>query len=470
MISKDAYIEARKHKDKNFDGKFYFGVKTTGIYCMPSCPAPLAKEDNVRYFNTIDEAEALGYKPCKRCHPHTLISTSREYVEKALVIISHDYKNPISVETLARKCFVSERHLRTCFKQSLGCTPNEVISYYVMREAHARICHTDDTFKEIAGHLGFHTTRQLSQLFSKQYKVTPTALRKGNSIEIGLKMVIPCDDKEAFYATLEFMAQRCLKGIEIVNEMAYLRTYHLPSGKGYFKVFYDVSLKQVLINLFTDDLLSSLHVFEKVKKMFDLDTDLEHIKNTLAKDRWLIPDDTITIKRLPRAFDSLEFLVRAILGQQITVKAATTLAGRIVERYHHKTTDDYPDGLSFYFPSLDGLLSMSFEALGITHTRQETLRRVLIALKEGDFNLTEQQSFDAFSKAFREIKGIGEWTTHYVAMRGLGMVDSFPSTDLGVMKAMASAPCDQTKKGLLAYAENWRPYRAYATLLLWDRL
>jgi len=464
------FIEARLKKDKRFDGQFYFGVKTTGIFCVASCPAPTAKEENVRYFNTIREAEEAGYKPCKRCHPHTLMASSRECVERALAIIGDEYQNDLSIKALAKKCYISERYLRECFRQVLGSTPRDVLKYYAMRRAYNSICHTDEPLASIAEKHGFKSLRQLNQTFSNRYQVTSTALRNGKTVDIGLKMTVPFDDRDAFKETLLFMAPRCLKGVEIVREAAYLRTYFLPSGKGYFKVTYDENTKEIVILLFTDDLLSCTSVFEKVKKMFDIDADVDKIKAVLMKDTWLLPDSTVKIKRIPRAFDALEFLVRAILGQQITVKAATTLAGRIVERHHAETASHYPQGLSFFFPTLEDLVAMSFEDIGITHTRQQTLKRVLEALRQNAFQLTEEQSFEKFSKEFMRIKGIGEWTTHYVGMRGLGMTDSFPSTDLGVIKAMARAPAVQTKKGLLAYAENWRPYRAYATLLLWERL
>jgi len=210
-----------------------------------------------------------------------------------------------------------------------------------------------------------------------------------------------------------------------------------------------------------------MEIHNRVRKMFDLDTDFSRINHLLAADTTLSRGMTNGhVPRLPVAFDPFEFVVRAILGQQITVKPATTLAGRIAEKAEQNTGPEYPDGLDRYFPDAEELVSLDLSGIGLTQTRQATLQTAVRAVLDEAVKLTPNQPFDAFHRDFSILKGIGDWTVHYVAMRGLGMKDCFPATDLGVIKALTRDE-KPTKKAIQAMAEAWRPYRSYATLCLW---
>jgi len=204
--------------------------------------------------------------------------------------------------------------------------------------------------------------------------------------------------------------------------------------------------------------------------MFDLDTDFSEINNKLSQDKRIAKGMVNGhVPRLPIAFDPFEFVIRAILGQQISVVAATTLASRIAEKSSLKCPDNYPKGLSLFFPNPTELLKTDLSDLGITSIRQTTIITVATAVLDNTISLTSNQLFDTFYKKFSALKGIGDWTVNYVAMRGLGIIDSFPATDLGVIKALSEGETQLTKKEIIRTAENWRPYRAYAALCLWNR-
>lgn len=212
-------------------------------------------------------------------------------------------------------------------------------------------------------------------------------------------------------------------------------------------------------------------IYHRVRKMFDLDNNIVHISKHLNRDDRLakgMVDNTVP--RLPMAFNTFEFVIRAILGQQITVKAATTLAGRVAAKAGITYENSPVEGLKYFFPDLEEMLTMDLSDIGITKIRQGTIRNVLEALRDGVFSLDRNQRYEDFRKSFIRIKGIGEWTTEYIAMRGFGMVDSFPAMDLGIIKALTVDDKKLSRKEILEIAKPWQPYRAYAALSLWHSL
>ena len=272
-----------------------------------------------------------------------------------------------------------------------------------------------------------------------------------------------------FKQVLFFMERRAMAGVEVVTETGYSRTFRAKNATGFFTVTDSPNQSALELRIACDDTRCITEISNRVRKMFDLDTDFSLINERCAKDEHLSRGMVEGhVPRLPVAFDPFEFVIRAILGQQISVQAATTLASRVAVKADLKSDGGYPSGLDYFFPNPNELLDLDLDGLGIPRTKQATLKTVTQAILDQRVKLTSSQPFETFSKDFSALKGIGEWTVHYVAMRGLGMVDSFPVTDLGVIKALTEKGRAPSKKEITEMAEQWRPYRAYAALCLWN--
>lgn len=448
------YENARINKDRHYDGQFFFAVKTTNIFCRPSCPSPIAKKENVTYYETMFDALNHGYRPCRRCRPDVNVEyyngnvDGAELVNKALGMIYDGYLNEHSLGDMAGTLGVTDRHLRNLFNDNIGMPPVKVAAYHRVLFAKKLLVYSDISVTDVAYASGFGSTRQFNDVFKDTFGQTPTEVRgvkiniaAGDSqtnlidtkiSEDGTKqertseavMKIPYEEPFDYEGILSFVGARAIKGVEVVGDGTYQRTFRIGEAKG--------------------------------------------ISDYLGKDPLLIKGmkDGL-VPRLPVAFNTFEFIIRAILGQQITVKAATTLAGRIAERFGMKVGNGYPDGLECYFPGPEELKEMSIEGLGITGIRQNTIRTVTEAVVNGTVSLSRNQSYEQFRNDFIALKGIGSWTVNYVAMRGLGMMDSFPAKDLGVIKALMDGDRKPSEKEILKRAEGWQPYRAYAALCLW---
>ena len=282
-------------------------------------------------------------------------------------------------------------------------------------------------------------------------------------------LLLPYKKPFYFQQILSFMKHREMTGVEVVTEDSYSRTFRIGNAKGFFTVTDRPEQSALELTIDCDDMVCHTEIHNRVRKVFDLDTDFAVINERFVKDK-LLSEGMVSghVPRLPIAFSPFEFVVRAILGQQISVKAATTLAVRVAKKAAIKSDSSFPSGLDFFFPYPSELLALELDELGLARTRQATLKTVAQAILIGDVKLTANQSFDKFHKDFSALKGIGDWTVNYVAMRGLGMVDSFPASDLGVVKALTKEGNVPSQKEIRNMAENWQPYRSYATLCLWN--
>ncbi|PIE61890.1 MAG: hypothetical protein CSA29_00935 [Desulfobacterales bacterium] len=273
-----------------------------------------------------------------------------------------------------------------------------------------------------------------------------------------------------FSQSVEFMKRRAIKGVEVIDDEGYARTFRTNHAKGYFTVRDIANESALALRIVCDDIRCHMKIHHQVRRMFDLDTDFTPINEKFQRDTILSKGMVAgQVPRLPIAFDPFEFCVRAILGQQVSVQAAATLASRVAEKARLETEARFPSGLDYYFPGPQELVQTDLEGMGITRARQATIANMAQGLMDKVFSLNLNQSFETFQKNFSSIKGIGEWTVAYVAMRGMGMVDSFPATDLGIIKALEKNGKRPSRKEILKRADLWRPYRAYAALCLWNQ-
>lgn len=469
------YMQARLEKDASFDGRFFFGVKTTGIFCRPSCPARVAKEENVRYFATMYAALEAGFTPCYRCRPdidlgfvHSQVEGA-QIVQRAMSMIDAGWLNNHSVGQLAAAVGRSERQLRQLFSEQLGISPLRAARYSRAVFAKRLILQTQESFTNIAFAAGFSSIRQFNDTVKQTFKKTPSALRaNANTAADNPGLPLHGLDADSFRHALGFMRPREIPGVEQVGEASYARSFRTEDGQ---PASFRVQLNPVSgrPELRIDGGLSSyMPIYHRVRRMFGLEHDMGRVAAQLQADPLLFaPGQPRIVPRLPVAFDAFEFIIRAILGQQISVKAATTIAGRVVQQANLPG----PAAGQWLFPRPAELLALDLTALGVTRARAQTLRSVAEAVHEGRLPLNGVGGYDAFSSAFLPIKGIGPWTVEYAGMRALGLPDCFPVSDLGLIKMMATKDgARRTQKQMSQRAERWRPYRSFAAMCLWRKL
>jgi AraC family transcriptional regulator of adaptative response / DNA-3-methyladenine glycosylase II len=480
----EIYERARLARDSRFDGHFYVAVKTTGIYCRPICPANAPKSKNVSFFPSAAAAGEAGYRPCLRCRPESAPGTpawsgTSTTVRRGLRLISTGALDDGNVELLADRLGVTSRHLRRLFNTHLGASPLAVAHTQRLHFAKRLIDETQLPMSHIADAAGYGSTRRFNDAFKNTYDRSPRDLRsfrdrrESNDKSATLAVNLPYRAPFNWDAMLEFFAHRAIPGVEAVSGKAYKRTISINDTHGVIEI--QPAAKKGYLTLTLDGVAtgSLFEVVQRTREIFDLDAPVAEIEKTLKKDRKL----AALLKahkgiRVPGAWDGFELAVRAILGQQISVAAATTLAGRIAKRYGGalKLDNQSPESsLATIFPTPVRLSRARFNDIGLVKSRAATIRSLSVAVIRGDINFDFSQDPDEFCEKMKSIKGIGDWTAQYVAMRVLKHPDAFPTADLGLLKAI-EAPERVSPSTLTQRAENWRPWRAYAALLLWNSL
>lgn len=477
-INSDIYERARLSRDARFDGRFYVGVKTTGIYCRPICPANLPKSKNVTFYPTAAAASEAGFRPCLRCRPECAPGTpawagTSTTVQRGLRLIADGALEDGNVERLADRLGVTSRHLRRLFTRHVGASPLAVAHTQRLHFAKRLIDQTSLTMQDISVAAGFGSVRRFNDTFRKTYGRTPRELRRSQDSEVStgaLTVQLPYRRPYGWKELLAFFEGRATPGVELVKSGRYLRTVRIGDRSGVIDVQdIDGALSLTAHGITTDALFAAV---QRTRGLFDLDAPIDDIGAVLSRDKtlsvWLKSNPGI---RVPGAWDGFELCVRAVLGQQVSVKAATTFAARIAERYGEPVgvavegLDDAPTRL---FPGPQQLTRARLESLGIIRSRAQTIRDIARAVNNGELCFGAEQSTDEFRSALTSIKGVGDWTAEYVAMRALKNPDAFPASDLGLLRAFDDEDARRLRPAeLLASAEAWRPWRAYAALLIW---
>jgi AraC family transcriptional regulator of adaptative response / DNA-3-methyladenine glycosylase II len=484
MLHPDICERARLARDPRFDGQFFIGVTTTGIYCRPICPAVSPKRAHVRYFPSAAAAAEAGFRPCLRCRPECAPGTpawngTSTTVRRGLRLIAAGALDHGSVEELAERLGVTSRHLRRLFLRHLGASPLAVASTQRLHFAKRLIDETRLPMSHVAVAAGYGSVRRFNDAFLKTYGRAPRELRRANgSLEEsaeGAPLTLRLHYREPldWPALLEFLNPRATPGVESVTGDTYRRVLSIDGRHGVVEVAPANRPGVLALTLYG---MGTEHLFELVRRareVFDLDAPAADIVAVLARDPVLRPRlQRRPGVRVPGAWNGFELTVRAILGQQVSVRAATTLAGRLAARYGEPlaAAPGIPagTGLTHAFPSPERLCRARLQGLGLTESRAATIRRVAAAVCAGDLRFDADDP-DELCRALRAIRGIGEWTVQYVAMRALRHPDAWPATDLGLLKAL-EPPHRMRPAELAARAESWRPWRAYAAMLLWSSL
>ncbi|MFS1525255.1 AlkA N-terminal domain-containing protein [Microbulbifer sp. 2304DJ12-6] len=472
---------ARLARDRRFDGRFFTAVKTTGIFCRPICPARSPLERNVTYFATAAEAANAGFRPCLRCRPDCapgspawgLVSTT---VQRALKLMRSE-REPQSVERLAERLGISSRYLRRLFAEHLGVSPLAVWQTERALFAFRLLRDTPLAIAEIAFASGFNSLRRFNGVFKQLYQRTPSEVRRAGSADgmakgAPARVQLSLDYRPPLHwpQILAFLGVRALAGVERVEDGIYQRSFELDRYRGVLRVAHEPEHHRLLVEISSQGGATGLYLLnQRLRRLFDLDADSAAIATVLSRDPLLARQlEMAPGLRLPGAWDPFETALRAILGQQISVAAATTIAGRLVARYGTTFVDDAGTKHTL-FPTAEQLAQADFAGLGLTRSRTKTLRGFVAATRDGRIDFT-QPSLDSWCTQVTALPGIGDWTAQYIAMRGLSMPDAFPASDLGILQALGSANEKATPKAALARAEHWRPWRAYGALLLWQSL
>jgi AraC family transcriptional regulator of adaptative response / DNA-3-methyladenine glycosylase II len=479
MLDHYACYRAVCARDARFDGAFFTGVKTTGIYCRPICPAPTPKQKNVDFYPSAAAAQEAGFRPCLRCRPETAPELAAwrgtsNSVSRALALIEEGGLDSANVGEFAERLGLGERQLRRLFRQHLGASPIAVAQTRRVHLAKQLIHETDLPMTEVALAAGYGSLRRFNESFRQMFGRAPASLRHSGKVHAAVAGDVALNlsyrPPYEWEAILAFLRKRAIPGIERVDESSYARTIAIDGAQGIVHVQKaDGNALRVTIRFSRLVLLPQ--IIARLRRVFDLAADPEAIATHLAEDSLLAP----LLKkrrglRVPGAWDGFELAVRALLGQQISVAAARTIAGRLVARFGTQLEIDRSgfEELTHVFPHPSALAGADLTTLGLPRTRAAALGALAADVAANPAIFSPHASLDEAIARLRKLAGVGEWTAHYIAMRELREADAFPAADLGLIRAVAKLTGETpTPKALLARAEGWRPWRAYAAQHLW---
>ncbi|HEV2377175.1 MAG TPA: AlkA N-terminal domain-containing protein [Streptosporangiaceae bacterium] len=513
----DTCYRAVLARDARFDGRFFTAVTSTGIYCRPVCPARTPARRHVRFFPHAGAAEAAGFRACRRCRPETSPGSPEwnaraDLTGRAVRLISDGYVDEHGVAGLASRLAVTERHLRRLLVAELGAGPLALARTTRLQTARRLLAETAMPVSDIAFASGFASIRQFNASFTESYGMSPSALRSrphhpgaGAAEGTWLTLRLACREPFDSGTLLGFLAARAIPGVEEVSATRYARTVHAPGGPGVVELVIPPApgarggsasngvgrgLRQVVLRVRLQRLRGVGQVVARCRQVLDLDADPVAIAAVLGADPVLAP---LVARhpglRVPGAYDGFELAVRAVLGQQVSVASARTLAGRLAAGYGTPlalAAVDGPSGAApasrpagkrlahpevaetgrrpqvrLLFPRPEDLADADLTGLGLTTSRQVTLRALAAAVATGRLTLDHGADPEEAAARLAELPGVGPWTVAYVLMRAVGDPDAFPATDLGLHRALARLGV--TPK----HAQHWRPWRSYAALHLW---
>ncbi len=464
-------------RDARYDGRFFTCVRTTGIYCRPICPARPPKLANCTFVPSAAAAQEAGYRPCLRCRPESSPTLdawrgTSATVSRALKLIESGALDESDIESLAMRLDIGARQLRRLFRRHLGAAPITVAQTRRVLLAKQLIHQTQLSMTEVALASGFGSLRRFNETFQHLYRRAPSQLRQratSASPASGISLLLPYRPPYDWEAMLQFLGTRALPGVEVVTPDSYARAIEIGKHVGSIEVT-QVPEQAALRVLVTFPRLDALPtIIARTRRLFDLGAEPVAILEALQSDPSLAPlVHSRPGLRVPGAWDGFEIAVRAVLGQQISVKEATRLGGRLASMLGPPATDGLVQpGLSRVFPRPELFSVAGLAGLGVPRSRIECIAGVAAAAQAQPDLFDPCRDLSVAVARFREITGVGEWTAQYIAMRGLGETDAFLASDAALQRVLAVKGRRPGAAELLARAESWRPWRAYAVLHLW---
>jgi AraC family transcriptional regulator, regulatory protein of adaptative response / DNA-3-methyladenine glycosylase II len=472
---------ALQSRDSRFDGLMYVGVSSTGVYCRPVCPARTPKFENCSFFGSAAAAQEAGFRPCLRCRPETAPDLASwrgtsNTVSRALALIAEGALDGSenSVTKLAARLGLGERQLRRLFFQHLGASPISVAQTRRTLFAKQLIHDTQMSMTDVAAAAGFSSVRRFNETFLNLFHRPPSALRRKSSAREEEKDVVLRLRYRAPYDwdhMLGFLRARAIPGVEVVEKDRYLRTVEANGAVGSISVAHLPAQQSLAVSIRFPDVRSLPAIVARVRRQFDLGADIETIDEHLSADPVLAK--LISQRpglRVPGGWDGFEVAVRAILGQQISVAAARRLAARLVELHSRSVPSSFrihPD-LSHVFPAAKRLAMTSSIGLAMPAARMATLKTIAEAAVADSGLFRPVSGVEKTILRLKKIRGVGEWTAQYIALRAMREMDAFPATDIALLRGSASIDGIKiTSASLLSRAESWRPWRGYAAQHIW---
>ncbi|HAL40007.1 MAG TPA: adenosine deaminase [Polaromonas sp.] len=485
LADSDCYL-ALKARDARFDGSFFTGVTSTGIYCRPVCSVKTPKRENCRFFRHAAQAEQAGFRPCLRCRPELAPHSVVWSIQDASYILAHQAARLLdepegwadaapSVDKLSARLGVSDRHMRRIFEAQFGVSPMQYLQTRRLLTAKQLLADTTMPITQVALISGYASVRRFNAAFVAHYKLNPTQLRRQGADRSGDNLTIRLGYRPPYdiAALLGFFSKRCINAIEFIatdtHQPAIGRTLRVESGgkvqAGWLLASFDEARSQLVLRV-SDSLLEVLPlVIRRVRAMFDLDADPAAINSVLHAS--FPGGDGL---RVPGALDGYELAVRAVLGQQITVAAARTLAQRMVDRFGEPLATPWPQ-LTRLFPAPAVLAAASGDALGqlgIVKQRQAAIVGIAQAVAEKRLQLHGGADVNATLAMLKELPGVGDWTAQYIAMRALRWPDAFPAGDVALHKALGVQALKNPARQAELASAAWKPWRSYAVIRAWS--
>jgi len=478
LLDPELCYRALRSRDARFDGRFFVAVRSTGVYCRPVCPASTPRRENCWFVPCAAAAQDAGFRPCLRCRPEASPGTpawlgTSATVSRALRLISDGALDTGSVGDLAGRLGVGERHLRRLFLRHLGASPLAIAKTRRLLFAKKLLDETDLAMADVAFASGFSSIRRFNDALRSCYDRTPSELRRGRrSSDVApgdeVRLRLPYRAPFGWAGLLSFLSLRAIPGVEVVTDGAYVRAVQIGAARGTVRIEAVPGESCLLARIRLDRPAPLIELAERLRRVFDLGADPAEITRQLGRDPVLATRlEGLPGLRVPGAWDGFELAVRAILGQQISVAAATTLAGRVAEAYGEPLPASHEPGVVRMFPGPARLARARLARLGIVSARARAISSLARAVDQGRVSLDASQGLPEAVAELCALPGIGDWTAHYIAMRALREPDAFPSGDLGLRKALADASGLPSARALEARSQDWRPWRAYAAIALW---
>ncbi|TCS43674.1 AlkA N-terminal domain-containing protein [Reinekea marinisedimentorum] len=439
---------ARLARDPRFDGRFFTAVKTTGIFCRPVCPAVAPKETNVEYFANATQALQAGYRPCLRCRPESApgsrawLGTTTSF-RRAVQLIDEGALQEQSLPDLAERLGMTDRHLRNLFRQQMGLSPKAYATLSQLLFAKQLLHNSNLSISNIAFAAGFNSVRRFNDAFHKHLKLTPSAVRDQPSVSASAnKLVLTLKEPFNWQQMLTFYRLRAIDKVESVSDQSYGRNFRLNGSDGWFNAT-QAAANKLEIEFTLSDIRQLKSVVANIRRMFDLDADTQQIEEQLNTSA--LAGRLTTGLRIPGVWSPWEAGVRAILGQQVSVKAAITHLNRLVESLNSHQREDWQ------FPSAEQIAQADLSVLRMPDNRRQTLHRFACYVAEHGDHQPED---------WLQLKGVGPWTVNYARLRGLSEPDCFLSTDLIVKKALSALGAEPHTR--------FSPWGSYATFHCWN--
>ncbi|HIA55373.1 MAG TPA: DNA-3-methyladenine glycosylase 2 family protein [Candidatus Melainabacteria bacterium] len=470
ILNRESCYEVLRARDPRFDGVFFVAVKSTKIYCRTVCTAKTPMLKNCTFYSTAAAAENAGYRPCLRCRPELAPgNASVDAVSRLAAIALNRIEDGalcyLGVDELAAEMGISGRHLRRVIESEFGVSPIQLAQTQRLLLAKRLLTDTNLPVTEIAFASGFSSVRRFNSLFQERYSLNPTQLRKRRTSDEPQFLVCEVSYRQPFDfdGLLNFLSYRACPGVELVQGGAYIRTASFGKHSGWLAIRQNAQKNTLSIQLSNSLAPVLLSAVARCKRLMDTQADPSIVAATLgdlSKGREGL--------RVPGAFYGFELALRAILGQQVSVKAASTLHGRIVRKFGTPIETPFPqlDRLAPAADVLAGLEPEDLSGMGITGARINSIIALSRAVAGGSLSLEPGQDVQQTSEKLKSLPGFGEWTAQYIAMRALAWPDAFLGSDLGIKKALGMTK----EKQILEHAERWSPWRSYASMHLWRSL